>query len=182
MTQVGHTIVGTAIGTLCLPNFANFIKKFWFIFLFVFLANLPDLPIPYWGHDRYEISHSLFVNLLLIRIFILISQVIAKYSHTQKVSWKLVLFGSLAILSHLLLDSFYNHALGVMIFWPFSQASLVLPIPWLSVQKGLPPPITWEMIKIGVIEFITFTPFLGLSIWARKKTIIFGKPKLESAK
>ena len=168
MTQVGHMIVGSSIGTLCLPKYSNFAKKFWHIMLFVFLANIPDLPIPYWGHDRYYFSHSLFVNLLLIVILILIFQVLSKYTHVIKVSWQILIFGSLAILSHLLLDSFYNHGLGVPIFWPFSEASLVLPIPWLSVQKDLPPPITYEMARIWLLELVSFSPFLGIAILFRK--------------
>lgn len=168
MTQVGHLIVGITGGKLCLPKDSNFAKKFWFILLFVFLANIPDLPIPYWGHDRYYISHSLFVNLLLIVILILILQILTKYTHAVKVSWQILIFGSLAILSHLLLDSFYNHGLGVPIFWPFSEASLVLPIPWLSVQKDLPPPITYAMVRIWLIELASFSPFLGIAILFRK--------------
>ena len=33
---------------------------------FVALANLPDWPLPNWGHDRHDISHSIFVNVGLI--------------------------------------------------------------------------------------------------------------------
>jgi len=28
--------------------------------VFLFLANVPDLPFPGWGHDRYDISVTVF--------------------------------------------------------------------------------------------------------------------------
>jgi len=169
MTPIGHSIVGMAFGTACLPKQSSFTRKLGYISLFVILANIPDLPIPYWGHDRYFFSHSFFVNLFLIGFIILILRFLSKCFHFPKVSWQIIVLGSLAILSHLLMDSFYNHGLGIPIFWPLSDASLVLPIPWLSVQQGrLPPPITYEMAKIWLIELLTFSPFLGLVIWLRR--------------
>jgi membrane-bound metal-dependent hydrolase YbcI (DUF457 family) len=167
MTTVGHTLVGAAIGTVCLPRDSRGIKKVLHLLTFIVLANLPDLPVPMWGHNRYDISHSIFTNLIVIGVLILLVCLWSAIFHTRLNRWILLCCG-IAIFSHILLDSFYNHGLGIPIFWPFSDKSLVLPIPWLSVQGEMPPPVTLEMVRIWLYEFVTFCPVLLIAVWIRK--------------
>lgn len=168
MTPVGHILVGASLGTLVIPPKTNIIRRISLFFLFVFLALLPDLPLPGWGHQRYLVSHSIWVNLFIILLFLGIIYCFRRVTkHTNLNGWFLF-FCILAIFSHLLLDSFYNHGYGIMIFWPFSERSLVLPIPWLSVGHDFSFPPNLEMLKIWFFEFITFGPLLLVSIWIRK--------------
>ncbi|MBU4366727.1 MAG: hypothetical protein KKF10_06295, partial [Verrucomicrobia bacterium] len=39
---------------------------------FVTLSMMPDHNIPGWGHSNYTVSHSLFVNLALMGLIILL--------------------------------------------------------------------------------------------------------------
>ncbi len=169
MTIIGHSLVGVSLGIVALPKEKSFITKLGVLFLFFLLANLPDLPFPGWGHDRYYFSHSLFIvtgiALLVIFAYLALYRLLIK----KKPDLRFLCLMILALYSHLLLDSFYNHGLGVAIFWPVSSASLALPIPWLSVLKDLPPPITMEMIKIALLEFITFVPLVILALWYKTR-------------
>jgi membrane-bound metal-dependent hydrolase YbcI (DUF457 family) len=156
MTQVGHTLMGTALGILSLPPHASPGRKVGYLAAFALLANLPDLPLPYWGHDRYDVSHSLFVNLLLSLLAVALCA--WQPGIRQRVGGPAVLVtGVLAWLSHLLLDAFYNHGHGVAIFWPFSPASLALPIPWFSVVPSIPPITTAHLREYGA-EFASYFP------------------------
>jgi hypothetical protein len=71
MTPVGHILTGTAIAVLCLPARASTPHKLVHFAAFMGLANLPDLPFEIWGHQRYDLSHSLLVNLLFIAVALL---------------------------------------------------------------------------------------------------------------
>lgn len=167
MTQMGHSLVGLSFGILALKKLPLNAKRIFIpsiLILFVILANLPDLPVPGWGHDRYEVSHSLWITMIVALGISCAYLLLCKYIFKTKPQGLFLLLMNLALFSHLLLDSFYNHGYGVAIFWPFSSASLVLPIPWLSVQKDLPPPITQEMIKIWLLEFLTFGPLLLVAL------------------
>src|SRR5262245_59028329 len=121
MTSVGHTLVGIAIGTFCVPPEASTRWKARYFVAFMVLPNVPDLPFPFWGHDRYDISHSLVVNLLLCLILLTL---LTWHPHSRRSigSGKVLGGGMCAWLSHLVLDSFYNHGRGVAIFWPVSDA------------------------------------------------------------
>ena len=108
MTQVGHTLMGTALGILSLPAHRSPRWKVGYFAIFALLANLPDLPLPYWGHGRYDISHSLFVNLLLSVLAVALCS--WQPGVHQLMGGRAVLVaGTLAWLSHLLLDAFYDH-------------------------------------------------------------------------
>ncbi len=131
MTSIGHSLTGIAIGVLSLPPQVAPRRTFFHIAAFTVLANIPDLSLPGWWHDRYYFSHSLYVNLLLM-----------------------------------LLDSFYNHGLGVAIFWPFSEGRLVLPLPWFSIMDG--PLWSWQALRISLIEVAFYLPLIGLAVWYRK--------------
>jgi hypothetical protein len=73
--------------------------------------------------------------------------------------------GASAWLSHLLLDSFYNHGKGISIFWPFSKARLALPIPWFDLGVGSPA----HIMHVFLIEFLSYFPWLVLAILFRRK-------------
>ena len=162
MTSVGHTLTGIAIGIMFKPK--RLPRKWAVVHLtvFAFLANIPDLPFPNWGHDKYRVSHSLFVTLLLIIIFAI--GLVSKQKVLRRLGgWQVIIGGALAWISHLLLDSFYNTGYGVAIFWPFSAARLALPIPWFSVLPNIAFPITWSIIQIFLLEFISYFPLVILA-------------------
>ncbi len=166
MTFVGHTLTGATLGVLSLPR--GYPKRWQKSYLLIFglLANIPDLPLKYWGHDRYEISHSLLVNgLMILSLAVFVS---SWKDLKSKLGWGVLLSGSLAWLSHLLLDSFYNHGNGVAIFWPFSHGRLALPIPWFSVLESLPPPLTQTTLRIVLIELVCYGTLLLCAIGLRK--------------
>jgi hypothetical protein len=129
------------------------------------LANIPDIPLPSWGHARYDISHSIFVNLLLSMIVLL-----AFGRFCGSGGGRTVGLGIIAWFSHLLLDTFYNHGLGVGIFWPFSSATLAFPIPWFSVVKPVWPP-TMKVILTGLAEFASYAPLVLISLSIRNGEI-----------
>jgi hypothetical protein len=166
VTQVGHVLTGAAIGVSIMPKRASAIQKSIHMFIFVLLANIPDIPMINWGHEKYFYSHSIFVNLLFILLCIL-GLTFSKRAFKKIGGWPVLIGGTLAWLSHLLLDSFYNHGLGVLILWPVSTGRLILPIPWLAAFTSFPPPSTAEMVLICIIEFLTFAPFLLLAILVR---------------
>jgi len=150
---------------LCLPEQATRRQQAAILIVCGVLASAPDFPLPLWGHERYDISHSLFVNLALILILI---SVLWKWRATLG-GWRVLLGGSGAWLSHLLLDSFYNHGGGVGIFWPFSTAHLTLPIPWFSVIPTFPPPLTLETARIALIELVSYGVILLLAIGLKRQ-------------
>ena len=164
MTPVGHSLTGLAIGISTVPSEFSTKKKILHGLCFIILANIPDLPLPYWGHDLYYISHSVFVNFAL---FLVVSglfwKTFQKLYPTFPI-WQIILFGWIAWFSHLLLDSFYNHGLGVMIWWPFSEQSLCLPIPWFSVLNAPVLSLTKESLRIWSIEFISYSPLVLLAV------------------
>jgi len=170
MTPVGHTLVGTALGILSLPAHTSPRYKLGYFAAFALLANLPDFPLPYWGHERYDLSHSLFVNLLLC----VLAVAVCAWQPTvrQRVGNPAVfLTALLAWLSHLLLDAFYNHGRGVAIFWPFSTASLALPVPWFSVVPLIPPITTAHLWEYGA-EFASYFPLVLGAYMLRRMGIL----------
>ena len=170
MTPVGHALTGTAIAVICMPKHTSRRYKLIHFVAFIALALVPDFRLPNWGHDKYYISHSLFINLLFI-FGLMILLALFKNIRAKIGGWVVIVCGAAAWLSHLLLDSFYNHGKGVAIFWPFSKGRLVLPIPWLSVVKTLPPPITIELVRILLIEFVTFFPLVLFAILIRNQLL-----------
>ena len=165
MTTMGHVLMGTAIGVLCLPEGRSSRWKAIYFAFFALLPNIPDLPFPHWGHDRYDVSHSLFVNLFLsISAVILLS-----WARDMRGSFgvKVLAGGTVAWLSHLLLDSFYGDGPGVAIFWPFSDAYLHLPIPWFAVVWTAPR-LTPELFQELAVEFVSYFPLVVLAIGLRR--------------
>jgi len=166
VTLVGHTLTGAAVGVAVLPKRAGWVHKILHQVVFMLLANLPDLPLVNWGHDKYFYSHSVFVNILFIIIGILFLTY-SKNVCTKIGGWPTLAGGAIAWLSHLLLDSFYNHGKGVMIYWPLSTGRLILPIPWLAPVATVLPPYSPKTIQVFMIEFLTFAPFLLIAILIR---------------
>jgi len=166
MTIVGHVLTGTAIGTLAMPRKSSLGAKFAYLVVFIFLAELPDLPLPSWGHDIYYFSHSLFINLILIGLFTILP--LEREDIRRRIGgWPVVAGGVAAWLSHLLLDTFYNHGEGLLMFWPFSIARLALPIPWLTANINHLPVTSPEVIRIFLLEFATFLPLVVITVYLR---------------
>jgi membrane-bound metal-dependent hydrolase YbcI (DUF457 family) len=165
MTTVGHTLMGMAIGILCLPQQTPARWKAGYFAAFVVLPNIPDLPFPHWGHDRYDISHSLFVNLLLC---LMVVTLLGWHPNIRRAigGGKVLDGGAAAWLSHLVLDSLYNHGRGVAIFWPLSDAHLALPIPWFSVVPF--PPLGLALLQECAIEFASYFPLVLLAYSLRR--------------
>jgi membrane-bound metal-dependent hydrolase YbcI (DUF457 family) len=164
MTFAGHMLTGATIGVLCKPER---VSKRWqplYFGIFLLLAMMPDLPFPKWGHNSYRVSHSIFVNLVLITIVL----VPAWFLRDRVGGWRVIVGGCLAWLSHLLLDSFYNHGHGVAIFWPFSRSRLVLTIPWFSAVTP-ETRYTWHGFREYLTEFACYFPLLLLALGLRKR-------------
>ena len=164
MTYVGHTIAGAAVGVLCEPRRGSLKRRLLHYAVFVLVANLPDLPVRYWGHDRYDISHSIVVASAVFA-GAAIALVISRTALVKIGGWRTYRFTAIAWLSHLILDSLYNHGHGVAIFWPVSEARLVLPIPWFSIVN--PVRLSAEVLREYAVEAASFLPLLLLAVLAR---------------
>lgn len=168
MTPAGHVLVGVAIGVLCMPDLVRRRHRFKHLSFFAAAATIPDWPFSFWGHARYDISHSLFITLLSILLLAVLYALTPAGRDGR--GWNL--FGCLALawLSHLLLDSFYNHGYGVAIYYPFSPARLILPVPWLSVALDPHHPFTPENLRIIFLECLTFFPLIAVTLSLRLVT------------
>ena len=157
--------MGTAIGLFCMPQGASARWKVSYFVAFLVLPNIPDLPFAHWGHQRYDISHSLFVNLFLCLIMVVLlgwHQNIRHFIGGGKVLGAAVA----AWVSHVVLDSLYNHGHGVAIFWPLSDARLALPGPWFAVAPF--PPFNLELLQECAIELVSYAPLVLLAYCLRR--------------
>ena len=172
MTTWGHGLTGIAFGVLAVPRSWTRAKQAGLLLLFVGLAVVPDWPLPFWGHDRYSVSHSLFVNLGLIGMCVA-AYAFAPGARRFLGGWRTAGLGVAAWLSHFLLDSFYNHGRGVGIFWPLSEAHLALPMPWFRTLPhgwALGTAEFWRIIAIetvfyGAVVLVCF----GLRWWWERR-------------
>lgn len=157
MSPVAHSLVGLALGNLAARSSP---KRAWFLVAGVALANLPDWPLPGWGHDAYHVSHSLAVNLAIVAVAGLIARrwLDARSLAALACAW----------LSHLLLDSLYNHGKGVQIGWPLMDFRLNLPIPWLQTLE-VERPLSWRNLSVALLELATFAPLALLGWWTTKE-------------
>lgn len=164
MTPVGHSLTGAALALVALRSVEQpTVRRIGFtVAAFVLLANVPDLPLPNWGHERYQISHSLLVIGLLIVAVTTVFIVSRKLCRAVG-GVRVVLFGATACLSHLLLDTFYNHGLGLAMFWPLSDARVALPIPWFETIK--PPMVSLQNLKTFAIEFVCYAPLVATAAY-----------------
>jgi hypothetical protein len=167
MTQMGHLITGTALGVASLPRQHSRGAQALHLIIFAILGTIPDWSLHNWGHERYYFSHSLFVSLVPIAatlfLFLFLPDARRKIG-----GWPVLFTAALAWLSHLLLDSFYNHGYGIAIFWPYSEARLILPIPWLAVAPGSAFPPTPAKLREVFLELATFSPLIVLGWMARR--------------
>ena len=163
MTPFGHVIIGISCGNLVSPSRLAIWQKMVLLSLFALFANIPDFALNGWGHDKYYFSHSVFVNFGLICFLFAAWIILCSLSKWEK-HLNIAIGLSCAWLSHLLLDSFYNHGQGIGIFWPISNSALTLPMPWLNVRDVSIPYFAWHNTKIYLIEVITFAPILFLSL------------------
>ena len=162
MSPIGHSLVGLAFASIAISPSCSRIKKVCMPIVFVALANLPDWPIPNWGHDRYDISHSIYVNIALIFLLIFCWSFSPKVRSNLQLRY--VLLGGAAWLSHLLLDSFYNHGNGIGVYWPFSDAHLNLSMPWFNTLDLSQSVFGTHNLSVYATEFVAYFPLLLLAI------------------
>lgn len=169
MTPVGHTLTGIAIGAACMPKEKPARWKAIYLGVCAFLAYIPDLQLPYWGHGaHYYVSHSLFSNLMLILVCLL-PFLFSKPLRTKVGSGWAITSGALAWISYLLLDTFYNTGTGLMMFWPLSDARLSLAMPWFSVVTEY---FSLRTLNIVLIETAFYGGILAMVALIRKLTRI----------
>jgi membrane-bound metal-dependent hydrolase YbcI (DUF457 family) len=162
MTFVAHSIVGLTVATIIMPKTFKVYQKSLLFVIFVAFANLPDLTRPGYGHELYYLSHSIFVNLILLLI------VVMPFLLSEKLRNRIggfpVLIGcAICWLSHLLLDSMYNHGQGIAMFWPFSDARLALPVPFFETLKGGDTYFSSHSIKVFLIEIAFYGSFFAIA-------------------
>lgn len=165
MTFVGHSLVGTSIAVVAMPSSMPVRRWVLAINVFILLSYLPDLPLPFWGHSHYAISHSLFVNLALMMICLIIW---GSAGATRRwVSPRLFIAGLTAWSSHFLLDALYRGPGGVAIFWPFSNAVLNLPLPWFEYFVPALGVFHASNLKVFRIEAVAYLPLLLTAVVVR---------------
>ena len=127
--------------------------------------GLRPVPLP---AERHGSSRSLvFVNLAII-VAIVVALRIGRRAVPPIASWPVLIGGAIAWLSHLLLDSFYNHGEGIRIFWPLSEKALALPVPWFGGLNHIPPPLNVHTLRICLVEFVSYLPLLLAAVYWRR--------------
>jgi len=165
MTFVGHSLVGVSAAVVGMPPFMSVRRWALAVNIFILLSYLPDMPLPLWGHANYFVSHSLFVNgLLMIACFIVWLTVT---NARRWVSPRLFAAGIAAWGSHFLLDAFYKGPDGVAVFWPFSDAVLNLPIPWFDYFIPSLGVFHAHNLMVFGIEAVAYLPILFMAVTVR---------------
>lgn len=164
MTTVGHSLAGLSIAALALPKGRSLAWYFLVGHLFIFFANIPDFPLPGWGHAQYEISHSIFVTGMLAAMLMLFLLVPA---FDEKVGARVLVLWVVAWFSHMVLDSLYSHGNGIGIFWPVSDAHLALPVPWFHTLTW--PPLTEHNRNVFGVELAVYGTVLILCLLLRRR-------------
>jgi hypothetical protein len=168
MTTLGHGITGATIGVLVVPSAWRPWAKAALVVSYAVLANMPDLHVSNWGHHRYDISHSVFVNSAIVVALAVPVFVALRIRRIKEARW-IVLGAAAAWLSHLLLDTFYNHHLGLAMFWPFSDARVSLTIPWFESLSGPLQHFGRRTARVLLIELASYGPLFAAALawrWA----------------
>ena len=169
MTIIGHSLIGATLAVLFSPAVLYARRKVIIIGAFIFVAYILVLPLPGWGHWQYHISHSVFVNLLLIVPTVLV-MLYLKYAKNVG-SYAIIFAVTVAWLSHFVLDSLYNHGQGIGIYWPFSDNKLALPISWFSTLQATPAVFSVHNLKVIFIELLAYVPIFLVAFFARKRYV-----------
>ena len=167
MTAVGHSIVGATMAVWVLQSGASAKRKAITLAMFAFLANLPDLPFPGWGHDDYLRSHSFLVVGVLMGVLALALYLLRVVRTFIGSGWVLVAAVA-AALSHIVLDATYNHGLGLGVLWPLSEARLALPIPFLETVREPFPAFTRHTARVMGIEALFYGAILLATLGLKK--------------
>ena len=167
MTSVGHCLTGLSFAALVVPRSWVRKEKLAAFAALTLVANVPDLPLPFWGHYSYRVSHSLFVNLALVTV--VAGVLLGTPARRGEAAWRWVVAGGAAAwLSHMMLDSFYSHGHGIRVFWPVSDAALNLSLPWFHVlQRGSPPDLA--TLRIFATEALCYGALLAVCLYWRRR-------------
>ena len=164
MTTLGHGLTGLTFLTFCLPPWRSWPVRLLWAVVFISLANIPDWPLPNWGHHRLAVSHSLWVNLVLCTALAAVL-----WRSLPAENGRYVVCGALAWQSHLLLDTLYGDQPGAAIYWPFSDRLAALPLPWLRSLTAPPPPFDPQVVDVLIRDALTFGPLLLAALWIRHR-------------
>jgi len=148
VTTVGHTLTGLSLAVLTLPPEQS---RRWYVLTglcFVFFANIPDIPLPGWGHDFYRASHSVFVTLLLTS---LLAPLLLWPTFRVLVGGRVIIAWSVTWLSHMVLDSMYGHGRGIAIYCLFQPACDLI---WRPLQA--------ELLRHYTLQALLLRQFAGL--------------------
>jgi membrane-bound metal-dependent hydrolase YbcI (DUF457 family) len=171
-TPYGHTLAGLSLFNLWYPRADFSDKKGVLVYGLVILgASFPDLDfIPglilgQAGRFHHGYFHSLGVAILVslsVGIFIKIFQ-------PQGPSLKTGVLVLSLILSHLFLDYFTEAPKGFPLFWPFSEARILSPLPVLPrVERTFGHPEIWSQgLLCFFVETILLLPFWLISLRRR---------------
>jgi len=171
MTPAGHMLMGASIGVLVVPRRFGWGARAAVVGGCALAATVPDwqfppglpgieyLPLPPWGHNLYHVSHSLFVNLAIAAAGMAMLGCRPRLRNSLG-GWPVLLGAGAALMSHLLLDTFYNNGRGLAMFWPISNARVALPLPWFSTLTNIPPPFDWHTIRVVLVEVAFYGPVL----------------------
>jgi hypothetical protein len=67
----------------------------------------------------------------------------------------------------MLLDALYNHGRGIGIFWPLSDAHLILPVPWFETLTW--PPKSDHNLRVFLIELGVYGALLLACLFIRSR-------------
>ena len=164
MTLVAHSLTGIAL--LAVASSPKWTWKEWAVGIPVFavLENAPDAPLPGWGHDRYEVSHSIFVTVLAAATLFGLHLIARKSFAGYQVSSRVALAACAAWISHIFLDSFYGQGKGIQVMWPFGEGRLNFPIPWFETLGTPPVWVGAHSMKVFAIEFACYAPLTVLCL------------------
>lgn len=161
MTPIGHTLTGLAIGYAAIPRDVPTRQKVYCLAVFALLASLPDLPLPFWGGNRFDISHSIVT--CTAGVVVVGSLLLWKFKGRFPFTPTMILAGALCWYSHLVLDAMYSWGLGMPIAWPFGTVRLNLAVPWLHLSDKVNV-FSMHNVWVGIYEILTFGPLLLVAV------------------